>query len=56
MNAQKASTTAAKMHPVSIPLDLTIALVSQASLVTDDYVQVQLALLFISLVDCVKVN
>ena len=51
MNAQKTSITAAKMHPVSIPLDLSIALVSQASLVTDNYVQVQLALLFISLVD-----
>ena len=56
MNVQKASITAAKMHPVLIPLDLSIAPVSQASLVTDNFVQVQLAVLFISLVDCVKVN
>ena len=38
MNAQKASTTVAKMHPVSIPLDPSIALVSRGSLVMDDYV------------------
>ena len=56
MNAQKTSITAAKMHPVSILLDLSIAPVSQGSLVTDNYVKVQFAVLFISLVDCVKVN
>ena len=56
MNAQKTSITAAKMHPVSIPLDLSIAPVSQASLVTDEYVQVQLAVLFNSLFDFVMVN
>ena len=56
MNARKASTTAARMHPVSIPLDLSIAPVIRGSLAMDDYVQVQFAVLFISLVDCEKVN
>ena len=49
MSAQKASTTAAVMHPVSIPLDPSIAPVSRGSLVMDDHVQVQFAVLFIFL-------
>ena len=55
MNAQKASTTAARMHPVSIPLDPTIASVIWGSLAMDDYVQVQFAVLFIFLDYCVEV-
>ena len=56
MNAQKASTTAAKMHPVSIPLDLLIAPVSRGSLVMDDHVWVQFSVLFMFRVYCLKVN
>ena len=55
MNAQQTSTTAAKMHPVSIPLDPSIATVSRGSLAMDDYVQVQFAVLFIFLDYCVEV-
>ena len=42
MNALKASTTAAKMHPAWIPMDPLIAPVSRDSLVTDAHVQVKL--------------
>ena len=55
MNVQKASTTAARMHPVSIPLDLSIAPVIRGSLAMDDYVQVQFSVLFIFLDYCVEV-
>ena len=55
MNAQQASTTAVKMHPVSIPLGPSIATVGKGSLAMDDYVQVQFAVLFIFLDYCVEV-
>ena len=41
MNAQQASTTAAKMHPAWIPMDPLIAPVSRGSPVTDAHVQVK---------------